>query len=91
MYDITNRSKNMSEKITTVAAEVEKMKAWCMDNYENGADTMVECWGNEDYERMFAYDDYSKRTPTVAEAWDVLKSVAEVYLDRQADARNSSF
>jgi len=81
----------MSEKLTTVAAEVEKMKAWCLANYEHGADTMVECWTDEDYERMFAYDDYSNRTPTVAEAWATLKDVAEVYLDRQADARNSRF
>jgi hypothetical protein len=73
----------MSEKITTVAAEVEKMKAWCLDNYENGADTMVECWGDEDYANLFVTDTAFR---TVAEAWETLKAVASVYRERQADA-----
>ena len=66
-------------------ATIAAMKAWCVENYENGADTMVECWCDSDYEDMI------KRAPDVAAAWDTLKSVASIYADRQANARNEAF
>ena len=68
---------------------IEAMKKWCEDNYSNGADTMVECWGDEDYANLFASYDGTPRT--TKEAWETLKSVAAVYQDQQADARNSAF
>lgn len=60
---------------------IEQMKAWCLENYENGADTMVECWEDEDYANLI------DSAPSWEEAWNVLKSVASVYRERQADAR----
>jgi hypothetical protein len=69
-----------------IKAEIVKMRQWCEDNYSNGADTMVECWADEDYERLFAHDDYTGLTPTTEDAWRTLKDVAEVYAERQADA-----
>lgn len=60
---------------------IKEMKAWCVENYEAGADTMVECWDDEDYAELIT------ESPTVEDAWDVLKSVASVYRERQADAR----
>jgi hypothetical protein len=72
----------------TRAETIQAMKDWCMENYSQGADTMVECWDTEDYERLFSYEG---STVTDAQAWEILKSVAEVYADRQADARNSAF
>lgn len=61
---------------------IAKMKAWCLENYENGADTMVECWEDEDYEDLIVRCDGNE-----ADSWDVLKSIAGVYAERQADAR----
>jgi hypothetical protein len=67
---------------------IEQMKQWCMDNYTNGADTMVECWTDQDYANLFVFEGKRK---TTAQAWKTLKSVAAIYQDQQADARNSAF
>jgi hypothetical protein len=64
---------------------IAEMKQWCEDNYSNGADTMVECWSHEDYANLFVDCDGNPKTPEYA--WHILKSIAEVYADRQADAR----
>lgn len=72
----------------TRAETIQAMKDWCMENYENGADTMVECWSTEDYERLFSFEGEAH---TDAQAWEILKAVAAVYADQQADARNSAF
>lgn len=69
--------------------EIKKMKEWCLDNYSQGADVMVECWSDSDYMNLF--EDIDGAQLSVAQAWDTLKSVAAVYADRQADARNSQF
>ena len=69
--------------------QIELMKKWCADHYEQGADTMVECWSDEDYEDLFVTLDGQPRT--TEQAWQSLKAVASVYADRQADARNSAF
>ncbi len=63
------------------AEVIKNMKAWCLENYENGADTMVECWADQDY------DDMIERAGSDEEAWEDLKAVASVYADLQADAR----
>jgi hypothetical protein len=89
----------MIENIKNMLTEIEKMKAWCMDNYSNGADTMVECWTDADYENLFYHHNHDADTThtlprircTFAQAWDTLKSVASVYQDQQADAKNSVF
>lgn len=65
------------------AETIAEMKAWCLENYENGADTMVECWDTSDY-----VDNIERCGGDVEEAWKVLKAVAGVYADRQADARH---
>ena len=56
------------------------MKVWCLENYYNGADTMVECWEDSDY------DDLISRSGSDEDAWEVLKRVASIYAERQADA-----
>jgi hypothetical protein len=70
------------------ATTIQAMKAWAMDHYNKGADTMVECWSDTDYEALFSFEG---ETRTAAQAWRTLQSVASVYADRQADARNSAF
>lgn len=80
----------MTKSAATVARHtartITKMKAWCLANYEKGADTMVECWETEDYTRMI-----NGCNGDLKEAWAVLRRVASVYAERQADARNSAF
>lgn len=61
---------------------IKQLKAWCLENYENGADTMIECWGNEEYQELL--DDCDGN---LAEALDILRGLASVYADQQADAR----
>jgi hypothetical protein len=63
-----------------IKAEIALMKKWCEDNYTNGADTMVECWADEDYAKLFDNTDCAEG------AWSTLKDVAGVYAERQADA-----
>ena len=77
------------EQLRFISDTIEQMKQWCLDNYENGADTMVECWTDENYAGLFTSHD---GTPlSAAQAWKILKDVAAVYADRQADAENSAF
>lgn len=60
-------------------AEIVLMRRWCEENYSNGADTMVECWGDADYEELL-------QGKTKRAAWQLLKRLAGVYRERQADA-----
>lgn len=64
---------------------MEAMKQWCLDHYEQGADTMVECWSDDDYLDLIAH------AQDTAQAWAVLRDVASAYADRKADAENSAF
>jgi len=68
-------------------ATIQAMKNWCLDNYDKGADTMIECWSDSDYLELFTGHDGKPLTDR--QAWATLKSVAAVYEDRQADALNS--
>jgi hypothetical protein len=72
----------------THTATIEAMKQWCSDNYANGADTMVECWSDSDYAELFTFEGEAK---TAEQAWATLKALADIYADRDADARNSAF
>lgn len=69
----------------TQTATMEAMKQWCIDHYDEGADTMVECWSDNDYL------DLIQTAQNAAQAWAVLRDVANAYADRQADATNSAF
>ncbi len=88
-----------TENIKAMIAEIEKMQAHCLAHYDEGYDTMVECWGTEDYEQLFYTMNNDKTTRkfqpevrcTFAAAWERLHSLASVFRDRQADARNSAF
>jgi hypothetical protein len=91
----------MIENIKNMLLEIQRMKDYCMTNYDKGADTMVECWDDEDYENLFykgelEVADYADPPPVrervpFARAWDTLKSLIEVYADQRADAKNSAF
>jgi hypothetical protein len=73
----------------TDTATIEAMQQWCLDNYTNGADTMVECWSTSDYADLFT--DHEGNPRTTAQAWATLRALADVHAEHQADARNSAF
>jgi len=56
-------------------ATIEAMKQWCIDHYEHGADTMVQCWGDEDYRKLIV------NTSSVAQAWTDLRDITAIYAD----------
>lgn len=66
----------------TKRKSVEKLKAWALANYENGADTFVECWSDNDYSKLIAQEGSTKK------ALAVLRRLASVHAERQADARH---
>ena len=70
---------------TTQAETIAAMEQWALDNYDKGADTMAECWGPSDYAKLIT------DCGSAAKAWAALRNIAEVYAERQADARNSAF
>ena len=70
---------------TTQAETIAAMEQWALDNYDKGADTMAECWGASDYAKLIT------DCGSAAKAWAALRDIAEVYAERQADARNSAF
>ena len=70
------------EPVGRAAAWIAEAKAWAMDHYENGADTLVECWDTSDYACLLATEG------TEAAAWDMLKRMCSVWAERQADARS---
>ena len=74
---------------TTQAETIEAMKRWSLENYTNGADTMAECWSTSDYADLFT--DIDGQPQTAAQAWAMLKRLADVYAERQSDARHSAF
>ena len=75
--------------------QIEALKAWCMRNYNVGADTMIECWDDGDYNSLFypAFDAPDEElfrsgdgVKSFAEAFNILFNVVSVYAERQADA-----
>jgi hypothetical protein len=72
---------------TTQRESIVRLREWCEDNYTNGADTMVECWMDSDFLDTLV-DPYTGEQNAEFYALSILKSVAEVYADWQADARH---
>lgn len=70
--------------------EIESMKAWALEHYEQGGDLMVESWTDADYQNLFTHSE-TGTVLTTAEAWKVLKNVAGWWADQAADAINSEF
>lgn len=75
--------------------QIRILKLWCKDNYDAGADTMVECWGTEDYEALFRIQidaplaeqfRSGDGVKSFAEAYETLFHVASAYADQIADA-----
>jgi hypothetical protein len=80
-YSLISHSLFYSSNImTNDTPTIQTLKDWALANYENGADTLVECWGDEDYEEVIREHG--------ADALAFIQRIAAVYADRQADARN---
>jgi hypothetical protein len=89
---------SMPDQITMNALEFETRKRqvlfmlqWCIFNYDRGASTMVECWGEGEFNDLFvAYKAHGDANPvqhhSFAEAFETLRNVAGAYRDQEADA-----
>ena len=66
--------------------KITDLKAWCEKNYEKGASTMVECWDESDYDKLLADNNGSLK-----KSLKVLKQLASIYREQEADARISEF
>jgi hypothetical protein len=60
---------------------VAELRAYAEANYENGMDTMVECWGDDQYLKLLG-----ECGGDVAAAKRVMDDLASVYRERRADA-----
>ena len=101
----SNITKSDGRTMRDVMLEIERMKEYCKDHYNEGYDTMVECWGEQDFEglfynNVFGDDDLDPALDTpepprhrvpASKAWETLHSIASIYADQQADALNSEF
>lgn len=74
--------RELREREMTDREKIDHLKSWAMANYENGADTFVECWDDAEYQRTL-----DSAGGSVRKALKTLRDVAGVYRERQADAR----
>ena len=69
-------------KMKDVLFDIEDMKQWCLENYENGGDVAVECWGDNEWYLLATQCEYDTE-----KMWRVVKDLAEIYEDQRANAR----
>lgn len=65
-----------------VLFDIEDMKQWCLENYDKGADTMVECWDDNEWYRLATDCGYDTE-----KMWRTVKDLASIYYDQQCNAR----
>ena len=70
-------------QLTTLTQEqkIEIFEKWAIKHYNNGADTIVECWEQEDFAALLKTHNNS-----VISSLRLLRRIASVYAERQADA-----
>lgn len=67
---------------------IEAVKKHAYENYENGGwDVIVECWTDDEIEERLIEDGAG----SVEDAIKSFMVLAEIWAERQADARNSAF
>jgi len=69
------------ERGEEMIAKTEELKKWCLEHYNKGADTMVECWDDSNYHDLLAEVDMD-----MPKAYELLERICSVYRERQADA-----
>lgn len=73
----------------TEAQLIEKAKAYAQQNYENGMDTFVECYDNDQWRTLINNSDEDTgedRLMTWTQIKKTMDAIASVWRDRQADA-----
>ena len=66
----------------TLPELIRRLEAFCMENYENGYDTCVECWGKADYEEFIndcnitSVDDFVKAYADIIAHANEIRSTA---------------
>ena len=67
---------------------IEYIKQYALEHYEDGGwDVIVECWSDKDIEKHLTLC----KATTKEKALKDFQSIASIWADRQADARNSAF
>jgi len=64
---------------------IKRCQEWAEKNYNNGADTIVECWDDADWDRIW------EEEGSYSSIMSMIKDLADVYKDQQQDAINSAF
>ena len=70
---------------------IAKAKAHAEANYSKGFDTFVECYGDDEWREFLAASEWAPGVTTWKECKSLMDSMADVWSDRRADARNSAF
>jgi hypothetical protein len=63
---------------------VADLKQWCIDNYEQGGDRMIECWGTDEYLKILELNDnnYDK---ALADIKEVAASWVEKRIEQESE------
>jgi len=72
--------------MTNEQTMIEEVKAYATANYNNGWDTVVECWEDGDILEALSEAQFDM-AKTIAD----IQEYVDVMVDRQADAFNSEF
>jgi hypothetical protein len=65
----------------TKEQKIALFEKWAIKHYDNGADTIIECWEEEDFNALLQTHNNS-----VMASLRLLSRLASVYRERQADA-----
>jgi len=68
---------------------VERIQKWAMDNYENGADYIVECFSAEEIKEEFFHDYDGNRLNTWKEIFDRVKRTVRVREEQRKEIQSA--
>ena len=67
---------------------IEYIKQYALEHYDDGGwDVIVECWSNKDIENHLTLCKATTKEKSLKD----FQSIASIWADQQADARNSAF
>ncbi len=72
--------------MTTKTEIIARLKQMCVDRYEDGYDTFVECYDDAEWDSLWT-DCHESETEMLA----LMARLVDVWNDRRDDARNSAF
>jgi hypothetical protein len=69
----------------TKEESIAAMKKWALDNYDTGGDTVVECWGDAEW------NEHWEEYPTHAKAFKELKYLCKLWKEHGDEIRATAF